>query len=289
MELELEQGPEPEPFCLINGRVSDSLTVSDRGLAYGDGLFETMRMIDGRIPLLEKHIKRAQTGCLRLGITLDSRALRAELDLLISRLSEPQAVVKLIVARAGRAQGYGVTTKNSNRILSARHLNDGVTDRNLNPWNLQVCQLRLASQPALAGIKHLNRLEQVLAAAELKPGIDEGLMLDQDDYVIEGISGNLLCVFGDDVCTPDLIDSGVAGVMRQTVGQLLERHGVNLKIERMRMPEVLLADEIMLCNAVRGIRNIGSIDGHELSNCRMVGDQIRALLRSEIDQNFYSF
>lgn len=198
----------------VDGRPAAELSVRDRGLAYGDGLFETLAVRAGTPRLLERHLARLEEGCRRLAIPLDTAALRQELLAFCAALGD--GVAKLIVTRGEGLRGYAPPAEASpRRILSGsprpaypeRHWQQGV--------RLFACRTRLAEQPLLAGLKHLNRLEQVLARAEWSDaGHAEGLMLDVHERVVEGVFSNLLLVLDGTLVAPDLRRCGVAGVMR---------------------------------------------------------------------------
>jgi 4-amino-4-deoxychorismate lyase len=194
---------------MINGEIKELFPATDRGLHYGDGLFETIAVINGRPTLWQAHMERLQCGCELLGIPLpDLQQLHEEASSLCS--SEERVVLKLMITRGSGGRGYRPPQDVlSQRILfrypwpDSPDLSHGI--------QLRVCQTPLACNPALAGIKHLNRLEQVLARAEWDdPAIHEGLMCDLDGRVKEGTMSNLFWVEDSQLFTPDLSRCGVA-------------------------------------------------------------------------------
>ena len=201
--------------CLVDGRPAASIAVADRGLAYGDGLFETIAVVDGQPRLLPAHLQRLQRGCQRLGLPpSDQDEWQSDLD----QIDLPcYGVLRLSVTRGVGGQGYAPPTSlrctRIARILPAPRRpsewwRDGIDVR----W----CDTRLAIQPALAGIKHLNRLEQVLARAEWQdPAIAEGLMRSTRGEVIEATSCNIIVDAGDRLLIPDTRECGVDGIMQQ--------------------------------------------------------------------------
>ncbi|MEQ9023419.1 MAG: aminotransferase class IV [Pseudomonadales bacterium] len=156
----------------INGEPGQQLPVDNRGLAYGDGLFETMRLIDKDIPLLNYHLTRLEKGASRLGLLLDRSKLDSFIARVIPATGSGQNVLKLICVRSGSARGYQSGASNVEILLRISPLK-----ADSSPFEpvAEVCFTRLACQPALAGIKHLNRLEQVLAARELAADVKEGI------------------------------------------------------------------------------------------------------------------
>ena len=230
---------------------ASGVPADDRGLAYGDGVFETMRAHRGDIPWWDAHWARLSLGAARLGLPLPGEAtVRAASG---AMLDGDDAVLKLLLTRGGGARGYAPrrggapTWVLSTHALPAPARAGGLVLR----W----CDTRLAHQPLLAGLKHCNRLEQVLARGEWpapgEPGgdaFDEGLLLDMDGHVVGATAANLFVLRGDRWTTPPVDRCGVAGVAR---AWLASASGA---VERRLTPEdVESADAVVLCNAVRGI------------------------------------
>jgi len=246
----------------IDGRPADLLPVTDRGLAYGDGLFETIAVRHGRIALLERHLQRLGEGARRLLLPLDLAQVRAELLAFAGELGD--GVAKLIVTRGDGQRGYAPpAAARCRRILSAspppaypaRHRLDGI--------RLFPCVTRLAEQPLLAGLKHLNRLEQVMARAEWQdPACPEGLMRDSSGRVIEGVYSNLFVVRGGELLTPALERCGVAGVMRAEILARAAAAGFLVRIGDLDYPALLAADEVFLCNSQYGIWPVVALESH---------------------------
>lgn len=236
----------------VDGEPAEGLSVRDRGLAYGDGLFETIRVRSGRPRLYERHLQRLREGCSRLHLACDLVVLRAEILAFCAELGE--GVAKLLVTRGEGERGYAVPKGPPRRILigsgapsyPAANAEQGV--------RLFACSTRLAEQPQLAGLKHLNRLEQVLARAEWQdPDFAEGLMRDVSGRVIEGVFSNLFLVSDGRLVTPALQRCGVAGVMRAEIIDLARRSGIVVEIRDVSVDELLGADEVFLCNSLYGI------------------------------------
>ncbi|MEJ1228475.1 aminodeoxychorismate lyase [Pseudomonas sp. CCNWLW56] len=237
----------------VDGQPADVLSLKDRGLAYGDGLFETIAVRAGVPVLLERHLQRLEQGCQRLALHVDWVALSAELDAYAQGLW--QGVLKLIVTRGDGLRGYAaVPSAPARRILQgsppvaypAAHAEQGIS--------LFPCATRLSEQPLLAGLKHLNRLEQVLARAEWGGAEHaEGLMRDTSGRVIEGVFSNLFLVCNGVLMTPDLSRCGVAGVMRAELLFQAESQGIVTQIADIGLEQLHLADEVFVCNSVYGV------------------------------------
>lgn len=242
---------------LVNGIPGNSISIRDRGLLYGDGVFRTLRAAHGKALYWPQHFLKLQHDCAALGMTCPDEALLCtELDQLLAQHSD--GVVKLIVTRGEGVRGYAPPV-----CASPTHL----WDISLLPnyplkWTTQgiqvhLCSLRLSAQPRLAGVKHLNRLENVLAAAEWNEAeIAEGLLLDVEGNVIGGTRSNLFLVSQEQLITPDLSRCGVAGVQREQVMAWALQHGISLQVRDVALEEVLHADELFLVNSVIGLWSV---------------------------------
>lgn len=236
----------------LDGQPATQLSLLDRGLAYGDGLFETIKVLEGRPTLLNYHLERLTQGAARLKLRVDQHLLEAELQAFCAVLG--QGVVKLIVTRGDGLRGYAAPVTSARRILLASatpaypqaNAEQGVA--------LFDCQTRLAEQPLLAGLKHLNRLEQVLARSEWESAdYAEGLLRDYSGRIIEGVFSNLLLVKDGALLVPDVSRCGVAGVMRAALIEHAQTQGINVRIGDYRLVDLRAADEVFLCNSLYGI------------------------------------
>lgn len=234
---------------LVNGSDQDSITGNDRGLAYGDGVFETIRLHNNKPLLLGSHLNRLALGAQRLQISLNLEHLEQELEQLTFEYPA-QGILKILVTRGTGGRGYRPPAEaDTTRLLTLHPLPDYAgTEKGINVF---VCNQRLAKQPSLAGIKHLNRLEQVMASLEW-PGAEfhEGLMLDTSDFVVEGTRSNIFWGEKDRLFTPALDNCGVEGVMRN---YLLEKIPEAEPIENCTLDRLLDAEEIFFCNSIFGI------------------------------------
>lgn len=233
-----------------------ALDPADRGLAYGDGLFETLRAHEGVLPWWPRHRARLQAGAARLGIPLpDPDWLDAQVAEVAAEAG--QGVVKLVLTRGPGGRGYAPPARPAPTLLLSRHpLPDG-------PARLAavLSPVAAAVQPALAGLKHLNRLEQVLARrAAIEAGADIALMATADGRLACADSGNLLLERDGRLFTPRLDGFGVAGVCR---GWLLEQGLVAEAV--LKIADLHAADSVSVCNAVRGILPLVSLEGRPLA------------------------
>lgn len=249
----------------IDGVAADSLAASDRGLAYGDGLFETISVAQGKPSLLERHMSRLALSCERLQIPLDSLLVRSELLAFSAALGD--GVVKLIITRGQGQRGYALPQPcEPRRILIASARPNYPVANAEHGVSLFACQTRLAEQPLLAGMKHLNRLEQVLARNEWQDATyAEGLMLDHSGRLIEGVYSNLILVQRGQLHTPDLSRCGVAGVMRSELLAQATALGIDCFVRDITRVELYGTDEVFLCNSLYGVWPVTSIAEHRWS------------------------
>ncbi|MDA8128601.1 MAG: aminodeoxychorismate lyase [Betaproteobacteria bacterium] len=247
-------------MILVNGQQASTVDVLDRGLAYGDGVFRTLRVQDG-VPLWWRdHYAKLAADCAALLLACpDEAGLHAE----VCRAAEAgEAVVKIVLTRGSGARGYAFPDAQSTSRIVARaplpaYASAGAPDAITARW----CTLRLARQPHLAGIKHLNRLENVLARAEwTDPAIVEGLLRDDLGAVIGGVMSNLAIMSDGNLFTPDLAECGVAGVARTRLLRGAARLGIPIHIGRLLPDAILAADEVMICNSVMGLRRVARLD-----------------------------
>ncbi len=248
-------------MILVNGEPKEVLPISDRGLHYGDGLFETLAIRNGAALNWERHLRRLQHGCDRLDLPCpDGRRLFAEADRLMQGIS--LGVLKVIISRGSGGRGYRPpATTHPSRIV-IRYPWPGYPAKNTqNGVVLRICNTRLGRNPALAGIKHLNRLEQILARSEWDDmAIDEGLMLDMDGRVIEGTMSNLFMGTEDGVITPDISEAGVAGIMRALVMEIAGDLGLNVVEKSVSLDDLNSASELFICNSLIGLWPVRKVD-----------------------------
>lgn len=247
----------------VDGQRADAIPDDDRGLAYGDGLFETMRVHRGEVPWWDVHWTRLAHGAGRLRIALpDQRQVRTEVaDLCDADVDtdagNPGSVLKLLLTRGSGGRGYAPPSDAMPTWKLSLHPLPGAMP--VHGLQVQWCETRLASQPLLAGLKHCNRLEQVLARAECQTaGTDEGLVCDHDDNAIGATSANLFVLHQGRWLTPRLDRCGVAGICRSQLMQPLNAYEA-----RLDRAMVNAADAVFLCNAVRGILPVATLDGRQ--------------------------
>jgi 4-amino-4-deoxychorismate lyase len=263
---------------LINGSFDHTISPFDRGFAYGDGVFRTLVMREGVPESWPQHYQKLVADCAAINIVCPSAELLMS-DMQQLFLLDEVAVAKIIITRGEGNRGYTpppitapmrVVTKSAMPEYPEERLSIGVS--------LHVCDTRLALQPKLAGIKHLNRLENVLARMEWSaPDIAEGIMLDAQGDVIECTAANIFARFGDMLITPSLVQCGVAGITRQRIIELADTFSLKVSVETFELKKLLSADEVIICNSIYGAWQVKQIQDKIFQSHAMAAN-IRAAL-----------
>ncbi len=229
------------------------LSAMDRGLNYGDGLFETLLAVNGTIPWWKEHWQRLSLGAERLGIVLPAEDILA--NAAHKLLVQQRQVLKIVVTRGVSGRGYTPGDGPATTVLSTHP----VPGRSARGLHLHWCNTPVSENTALAGIKHLNRLDNVLARAECqKHGKDEGLMCDSQGRVVCATAANIFICQSGVWSTPPIESSGIAGIARARLLGILS----DARIDPLRRTQVESAQAVVLCNAVRGIMAVERIGEH---------------------------
>ena len=249
---------------LVDGELTDKISIFDRGLLYGDGVFETIAVNEQRIPLWYEHLQRLRSSCEALNLDYPGdRLLQKEVTQLLGDTAG-RMIVRISLTRGVGARGYrpleGATPS---RIISMHPWSGFSNDYKKEGIRLRCCHTKLA-RSNLAGIKHLNRLEQILAQSEWQADEDyqEGLTLDHENNVIEGTMTNVFIVNNGELLTPDLRYSGVAGVMRRCVIELADSQRIECREKNISLAEIKNADELFVTNSVIGIWPVRQLEEH---------------------------
>jgi len=250
---------------IIDGAEKDSVAALDRGLQYGDGLFETLAIRDGVPQHWDAHIQRLESGCSRLYLPLPKRdRLLIEAKGVCEGVE--RGVLKVIVTRGIGSRGYRASNVGPPTRLIMGFPWPGLRPQLGEGVAVRICDTRLGLNPALAGIKHLNRLEQVLAQREWdQRDIAEGLMRDIEGNVIGGTMSNLFIVLDGRLVTPDLSGCGVSGIMRAFVLAAAQELGIEVLIARLGLADLERATEAFLCNSLIGLWPIRRVVGLDTS------------------------
>jgi 4-amino-4-deoxychorismate lyase len=238
---------------LVNGHPQDFLSLADRAIHYGDGAFETVLAIKGHLVHWARHAARLERACALLKIPVDSRVLEQDAHTLLAQSRDP-CIIKIMVTRGSGGRGYAppqipVPT----RIVTAHALPPEYAALGRSGVRVMRCRHPVSENPALAGLKHLNRLDQVLASLELSADCHEGLMCNARDLLVEGVKSNVFLVRSGNLITPLLDRSGVAGIQREVILDYCAQHNLPVDVRDVSFAEIHFADEMFLCNSVFGI------------------------------------
>ena len=259
----------------IDGQAATGIDVSDRGLHYGDGLFETIACRGGQARFLDLHVQRLAEGCARLAIQYaDFAALAAQIRSVAALQSE--SIIKLIVTRgSATARGYGAQGDEVARTVLLQYpwppQDPAAWERGI---TVRSAHGRLGENPGLAGLKHLNRLEQVLIRAEwTDPAIQEALVFSSSGRLVSGTMSNVFLVSDGRIMTPAITGAGIRGVMRRVVMGEAQRRGLEVSEAVLDAAALAAAAEIFLTNARIGIWPVRVLDGQP----RFVGPVTRQM------------
>lgn len=260
--------------ALVNGVATRCIDFADRGFQYGDGVFTTLFVSAGIPQFLEDHLDRLQRDAARLALPSAERAILIREVGLLSQANQEMAL-KIMLTRGIGGRGYRCPDQpDPTRVLICHPTPDYPSELRTAGIRARLCRMRLGINPLLAGIKHLNRLEQVLARSEWSGDeIREGLLLDHEGYVVEGVMSNLFLVKNGKLCTPAIDRCGVAGIMRARVIAIVEELGLEIQERRITLPELHDADELFLTNCVIQIWPIRELE----NKCYGVGAVTRKI------------
>lgn len=247
---------------LIDGRPAHAVPIDDRGLLYGDHLFETIAFVGQSAPLWARHMARLKAGAERLLMPLPAPGrLAADCGSLLA--DHPRSVVRITMTRGSGGRAYTPPASVTPRRLVSRRPWPATLDRQRERGiEVDVSPIRLAVGGALAGVKHGNRLEQVLAAEHARrAGHDEALLFDADDNLVEALTGNVIVWLRGRAVTPPIDRCGVRGV---GLGWLREQAGVGIDEERLGPVDLERAEAIVVINSVAGIRPVRALGGRRL-------------------------
>ncbi len=253
----------------------------DRGVQFGDGVFETILILDDKPQNFERHINRLVESLSRLSISNKESDLSLHISNtladIISKSELHSGVLKVLVTRGDSARGYAVP-KGLTSNITFFYNPLPVIDCNLYQIgvDLKFCSTQCSINPQLSGMKHLNRLENVLARQELDTEY-EGLMQNHLGNVVEGIMSNIFFERESVLYTPKLDLSGVKGVMRGTIFELCEKSNIDVQVIDIKSDDMNVFQSAFICNSVIGILPVKSIDKRVL-NVGTITKQLQTLM-----------
>lgn len=263
-----------ETRTVIDGRLNSLVDVRDRGFNYGHGVFETMRLVDGELVLWEYHRTRLLRGLTILHIPAGESQVASSIERLLSD-SPAEGIVKLIVTAGVSGRGYATRQKLAPSVVVQW---SPLPERTNHLVSLQECQYRLPINPVLAGIKHLNRLDQVLAATELSAG-SQGLLLDMEGRVVEALSHNVFAYHDGQWLTPSLTRCGVEGVMRTLLlDRVFPAMDVKPQVADFGVELLCNAEAVFICNSIVGVQCVSEVRGRKVYSDQSQTERVKARL-----------
>jgi len=260
-----------DSIAIINGKEQSNISIFNRNFQYGDGLFETCVVNNNQILFWEKHLSRLDIGCRKLKIkNIEEEIWLKDIKKALSLTSKKKCVLKLILSRGNSQRGYSY----SDDILPVRVVivSEMKNVQAKESFSLEYASSGYHSNPNLAGIKHCNRIEQILARSSLKR--DEAIMLDENQNIISVTQGNIYFIFGQSLVTPKLDRCGVIGSRRSLILELAESIELNVEEGNVSMNDAKKADEAFISNSIMGIQSVNSIEEYQLTK-RLVTKQIK--------------
>ena len=252
-----------EPLVIINGEVKSNVSIFNRNMQYGDGLFETCVAKDNKVLFWDNHFSRLNNGCDRLNIKKISNLVWLEdIKKALSLSSEKNCIVKLILSRGNSLRGYSYSKDiEPVRVVIVSQMNEYKTKET---YSLEFAISGFHSNPNLAGIKHCNRLEQILARTNMMA--DEAIMLDENQSVVSVTQGNIYLICGNKLITPKLKRCGVIGSRRSIILELSRLTNLEVREDDISIKQLEKANEVFVSNSLIGIQPVTSIGDYYLTN-----------------------
>ncbi len=265
-----------DSIAIINGKEQSNISIFNRNFQYGDGLFETCVVKNNQILFWEKHLSRLDIGCRKLKIkNIEEEIWLKDIKKALSLTSKKNCVLKLILSRGNSQRGYSYPDDILPvRVVIASEMKNVQAKES---FSLEYASSGYHSNPNLAGIKHCNRIEQILARSSLKR--DEAIMLDENQNIISVTQGNIYFIFGQSLVTPKLDRCGVIGSRRSLILELAELIELNVEQGNVSMNDAKKADEAFISNSIMGIKSVNSIEEYQLPK-KMITEQIKIAFES---------
>lgn len=274
-----------DSIVIINGEEQSNITIFNRNMQYGDGLFETCVAKDNQILFWNRHLSRLNIGCDKLKIKkIEESIWLKDIKKALSLTSKKNCIIKLILSRGNSYRGYSYPDDIMPvRIVIVLEMKK---PQHKQSFSLEYSQSGYHSNPNLAGIKHCNRIEQILARATMQE--DEAIMLDENKNIISVTQGNIFFIIGKRLFTPKLDRCGVIGSRRSLILELAKSIGLDVKEEEISMIQAKKADEVFISNSLIGIQSVSSIKGFQLPNSSMTKKIKAAFESATLDANSWT-
>jgi len=267
----------------LNGRFVPEaeavVPVNDRGFMYGDGLFESVRVVNGRPFRLAQHLERMTRGAdfLKIRSPYAAKELQSFVEQLIETNEMSEAVLRMTLTRGPGQRGYLPVTEAKPTVVMTLHAAPAA--ENPMPWSLITSSFRVLAADPLSSFKTLSKLTHVMARAEAaEQGADEALLINTNGEVAETASGNIFWIYNDQICTTPTGRGVLPGITRAVVLEICQALGLQTN-KRVIKPEALRNSEgIFLTQSVFGIVPVASFDREPIAPSPLV-DQIFSAYR----------
>ncbi len=245
------------PVILIDGKKQSKASIFNRNTQFGDGLFETCLVENKKLLFWSNHFERMKLGCDRLKISMiDETLWLSDIKKAFSLMKIDNCIVKLVLSRGESLRGYSY--KDNIRPIRMTIVSELKKNNKNKIFSLEFCNSGYNSNPKLAGIKHCNRLEQVIARAGIK--VDDGIMLDENENVVSVTQGNIFCIQGNRLITPNLDKCGIEGTRRAVILKIAVDLGFDINIKNLSVAELLRSDEVFISNSIQGVGPVNQIE-----------------------------
>ncbi len=245
------------PVILIDGKKQSKASIFNRNTQFGDGLFETCLVENKKLLFWSNHFERMKLGCDRLKISMiDETLWLSDIKKAFSLMKIDNCIVKLVLSRGESLRGYSY--KDNIRPIRITIVSELKKNNQDKAFSLEFCNSGYNSNPKLAGIKHCNRLEQVIARAGIK--VDDGIMLDENENVVSVTQGNIFCIQGNRLITPNLDKCGIEGTRRAVILKIAVDLGFDINIKNLSVAELLRSDEVFISNSIQGVGPVNQIE-----------------------------
>ncbi len=272
------------PVILIDGKKQSKASIFNRNTQFGDGLFETCLVENKKLLFWSNHFERMKLGCDRLKISMiDETLWLSDIKKAFSLMKIDNCIVKLVLSRGESLRGYSYKDNiRPIRITIVSELKKNNQDKR---FSLEFCNSGYNSNPKLAGIKHCNRLEQVLASASIK--VDDGIMLDENENVVSVTQGNIFCIQGNRLITPNLDKCGIEGTRRAVILKIAVDLGFDINIKNLSVAELLRSDEVFISNSIQGVGPVNQIEDFVYSKHKITEIISEALKEKSTEDNSF--
>ena len=250
-------------IVLVDGVLESEISIFNRNMQFGDGLFETCVSKGNNILFWQRHLSRLNRGCEKLNIKKIAESVWLEdIKKALSLSLEKNCIIKLILSRGNSLRGYSYSEDiEPVRVVIVSEIKKTKSKYSV---SLEYASSGFHSNPKLAGIKHCNRLEQILARANMEG--DEVIMLDENQNIVSVTQGNIYFIFGNKLLTPKLDRCGVVGSRRSLILELARSINLEVDEDTISIEQAEKANEVFISNSLIGIQSVSSIGSYYLNN-----------------------